>query len=669
MAIVSIKWAGLKDPNKQPSFQDATGAAPVLPTPTFTSATTTSYTVAITGYDAQFTYTVSASVGSAVRTDGNVTVSGLTGNQSSTLTVTAANTARELSFSSAVAFLSLPATPTLSRSGGTTTTVTVAIGNYDAGLTYTIGASAGSATRSGNTITVTGLTQGQATTVTATASNSSGSSTQGSLATGAVPATPTLSVTSTTTSSATISITNYDSGATYSVSSTSGSASHSAGTITVTGLSEGSSGTVTATATKNSIASNQGSVGFNIPVAYWLSSLGTPTGTAVQGITRSPSGTILTSSGSSGTAFTTAHTSSGDLSFQSLFTTNTSTQNNAKLSSDSGFYYFSYAGRQVPLRSWVNKVQISNNSIAWSRELQSGSSDLQNYQVTSDSSGNVYYCGTAVYSDGRRGHLVKYNSSGVLQWQKSFGGTFSNNQEYYSVTVDSSLNVYVGGYITDSGQKPFLVKYNSSGTLQWVRALNSAGNAYASLKTDSNGDVYGMSIDFSSTFYLTKYSSSGVYQWTYSTQAFSSNLGEISINSNNEVFLTATQNSFSTFASGILFKFNSSGIQAFGRRFTAPGANQLWAVDSDNSSIYLAGQRYNNTGLYCHKIPTDGSKLGSYTVGGVTFTYATESRTTTLSSSSYTPTVTESGERTLTATTGSAAISSNTSYTYNKTNI
>ena len=187
MAIVSIKWAGLKDPNKQPSFQDATGAAPVLPTPTFTSATTSSYTVAIIGYDAQFTYTVSASVGSAVRTDGNVTVSGLSANQSSTLTVTAANTARDLSFTSSAAFLSLPATPTLTQATQNTTGGTVTITNYDASVTYTISITAGSASRTGNTITVTGLTRGQTATLSVTASNSSGNSGTATLVVAAEP--------------------------------------------------------------------------------------------------------------------------------------------------------------------------------------------------------------------------------------------------------------------------------------------------------------------------------------------------------------------------------------------------------------------------------------------------------------------------------------------------
>ena len=187
MAIVSIKWAGLKDPNKQPSFQDATGAAPVVPTPTFSSATNTSYTAAITGYDAQFTYTVSASVGSAVRTDGNVTVSGLSANQSSTLTVTAANTPRDISFTSSAAFLSLPATPTLTQATQDPTGGTVTITNYDASVTYTISITAGSALRTGNTITFTGLTRGQSATLSVTASNSSGNSGTATLSVSAEP--------------------------------------------------------------------------------------------------------------------------------------------------------------------------------------------------------------------------------------------------------------------------------------------------------------------------------------------------------------------------------------------------------------------------------------------------------------------------------------------------
>lgn len=171
MAIVSIKWASLLFPNKQSSLQDATGAAPVVPTPTFTSATTSSYTAAITGYDAQFTYTISASAGSAVRTDGNVTVSGLTANQSSVLTVTAENTAKGFSFTSSANLYSLPNVPSLTQATQAADGGTVTITNYDANATYTISITAGSASRTGNTITFTGLSRGQSAILSVTASN------------------------------------------------------------------------------------------------------------------------------------------------------------------------------------------------------------------------------------------------------------------------------------------------------------------------------------------------------------------------------------------------------------------------------------------------------------------------------------------------------------------
>ena len=68
--------------------------------------------------------------------------------------------------------------------------------------------------------------------------------------------------------------------------------------------------------------------------------------------------------------------------------------------------------------------------------------------------------------------LVKYNSSGTKQWTKQLGTTSSDYG--FGVTTDSSGNIYVTGYTsgnldgnTSSGGKDiFLVKYDSSGTIQ-----------------------------------------------------------------------------------------------------------------------------------------------------------------------------------------------------------
>ena len=67
----------------------------------------------------------------------------------------------------------------------------------------------------------------------------------------------------------------------------------------------------------------------------------------------------------------------------------------------------------------------------------------------------------------------------------------SNSDMGYSITVDSSDNVYITGY-TDESVSPqismntIIAKYNSSGDIQWQRLLGSSTN------TDEYGFEYNL---------------------------------------------------------------------------------------------------------------------------------------------------------------------------------
>lgn len=148
-----------------PSFGGSTGA-------------TGGYSFAILNYSALNTYTFSVTnSGSATQSAGTVTVTGLADATTATCTVTSSRSGFVTNSASTTgtSFTKL-ATPTYgSYSAGADPgrfKFRVSIANYDAANTYSVSVSAGSFTRSGAAITVTGLSDSQSSTVYVTASRS-----------------------------------------------------------------------------------------------------------------------------------------------------------------------------------------------------------------------------------------------------------------------------------------------------------------------------------------------------------------------------------------------------------------------------------------------------------------------------------------------------------------
>ena len=127
-----------------------------------------------------------------------------------------------------------------------------------------------------------------------------------------------------------------------------------------------------------------------------------------------------------------------------------------------------------------------------------------------DSAGNIYATGTFVSGDtlevgsltttsygGLDAYLVKFNSSGTPQWLRHGGGTSS---DYGSdVAVDNSGNVFLTGWgyssmlfgsisMSATGYT-YVVRYNSSGSATW--GDRPTGNAYyPTIDVDNQGSFY-----------------------------------------------------------------------------------------------------------------------------------------------------------------------------------
>jgi hypothetical protein len=163
----------------------------------------------------------------------------------------------------------------------------------------------------------------------------------------------------------------------------------------------------------------------------------------------------------------------------------------------------------------------SSGTLQWQQSIGAVNFSGSSRSAAIDSSGNLYLCGFANFaSPSRQVFFAKFNSSGALQWQKIFGGSGVNMG--FGITVDNSGNVYITGNTNSSGAGSydlFIAKYNSTPTLQWQRTLGGINvDGGAGVVTDNSGNVYVCGTTASTgagsgDALIVKYNSSGALQW------------------------------------------------------------------------------------------------------------------------------------------------------------
>lgn len=131
-----------------------------------------------------------------------------------------------------------------------------------------------------------------------------------------------------------------------------------------------------------------------------------------------------------------------------------------------------------------------------------------------DSTGNIYFTASRYDGTNYNGYVNKINPQGVTQWVRKYRDTSTSVLNIQNLGVDSSDNVYSMG-------QNVVAKYNSSGTLQWIKTA-TIGSTSASTITwygggvDSAGNVYmaGQSNDPTTGAFVQKLNSSGTLQWS-----------------------------------------------------------------------------------------------------------------------------------------------------------
>lgn len=525
---------------------------------------------------------------------------------------------------------------------------------------YTVTSSPGGFTGTGasSPITVTGLQSATAYTFTVTATSavgtSSASSASNSITATTVPQAPTIGSATAGSGSATVAYTAGATGgaavSTFTATSSPGSITGTgASPITVSGLTAGTAYTFTVTATNANGTSTASSASNSVtPVSYFVD--------------------FIPWSATSGNNFV-----------------------RGIVANSSGDIYAAGPATTTNLTSGLLKLN-SSGSLQWSKKL--GTSGGATYGlwngVAIDSSGNVYTAGYHVQPNNEAydSTVAKYDSSGNLQWQKSFGtsGATYAADSSWGIVTDSSNNVYVsfdsqyGG--PTSAQYCSLIKFNSSGTQQFQKKTNKEGNYFGPMGIDSSSNIYtcdfngwatkwasdgtitwqrqisfggwwGGKADSSGNFYIggstgvIKLSTSGSITWQQSLTGFFARYA--TVDSSGNVYVVG-YHSNNPNQRGVIAKFDSSGSLQWQRQIYQTSIdNPINSVNIDpvSGALLVGISGKNNAGnlvWMIAKLPVDGSKTGTISASGYpSLTYEASSLTwTTMTATLSTPTNTVS---------------------------
>lgn len=220
--------------------------------------------------------------------------------------------------------------------------------------------------------------------------------------------------------------------------------------------------------------------------------------------------------------------------------------------------------------------------------------------IAGDTTGNIY---TAGYNQTTSRVLIaSFSSSGGYNWQRQLApaSVSAIGMDYRSITIDASNNIYVSFWVRNAAgtiDTGFLVKYNSAGTIQWQRQLTATSNTVNTQEVyiePGGANVYvcgSCTISGNQAFHVVKYNSSGTLQWQRQLTGGSSNTTyDIHVDSSSNVYLAGQTNRGTAQFDGYIAKYNSSGTLQWQRQFTyGVGQGQITSITTDSSLNVYAG--------------------------------------------------------------------------------
>jgi predicted secreted protein len=176
---------------------------------------------------------------------------------------------------------------------------------------------------------------------------------------------------------------------------------------------------------------------------------------------------------------------------------------------------------------WLVKTDVYGN-IVWNKTYGSNYNDEGHGLVQTGDGGYIIAGDTALSSDNEDAWLLKVDSNGNMLWNRTFGGPALDTFLSIAQLSDSSfaLSGYTASYGSGSNDA-WLIKTDSKGTLQWNKTYGGPNDdqAYALINAEDGGFALGgqATVDTQKNYWLAKTDSSGNMQWNIKNNATMNN--------------------------------------------------------------------------------------------------------------------------------------------------